>query len=208
MAMDYVEISMRATLAANGGQSKNIVNIFNCRRVSGATTPVKSAIEAAFQTAIGAPILAASSDDYVQDGTAIRYLDDATDPPVTFAEAGAGAISTDRMPGYNAVVVQMHTAIKGKSGRGSKHFAGVVEAHTTGDILTGTGVTLWQAVATAMAAGFTDAQGNSWRLGINSHKPPAQWLVNPVTIVWNDVTSTLLNLSLGTMRRRKVRTVV
>jgi len=208
MAMDYLEIIARGVLAANGAASKNVANVFNFRRVSGATTPAKANIEVAFQTAIMDKVLLAVSADYAQDGNALRWLDDATDPPVTFPEIGVGALATDRMPGYNAVVVQLHTAIKGKSGRGSKHFAGVVEASTTGDVLTGGGVTLWQTVATALNAGFTDSDGNQWRLGINSHKPPAQWLVNPVTIVWNDVTSTLLNLTLGTMRRRKVRTVV
>lgn len=205
--MEYVEIIAKATLQSAGAGAKNIANVFNFRRVSGVTTPSKASIEAAFDTAIMTPVLAACSSLYVQDATTVRFIDDATDPPVTFPEAGIGALATDRLPGLAAVVIQLKSGFKGKSGRGSKHFAGVVEADTTGDVLNATGITHWQAVADALAAGFTDADGNNWRLGIKSGKPPAQYLVNPVVMVWNDVSSTLLNLTPGTMYRRKVRTV-
>lgn len=207
MAQQYIEIVAKATLAGSVGGSKNIANVFHFRRVSTANPFNKTNVEAAFQGTIMAAVLLASSQDYVQAGTTVRLLDDATDPPQTFAETGPGVIATDRLPGFDSVVVQLKTAIKGKSGRGSKHFAGIPEIQTTQNILTGTGPTLWGAVRDAMIAGFADIDGNVWVLGINSHKAPAQWLVNPVVLVWNDVTAGLLNLTLGTMRRRKVRTV-
>jgi len=208
MADRHVEIVAKGVMASNGALAKNVANVFHYRTVISANPIIKANIEAAFQAAIMAPVLLATSDDYGQDGTTVRFYDDAIDPPQLFAEAGVGNIATDRMPDYNTVVIQMHTPYKGKSYRGSKHFAGVVEASTTGDILTGTGVTLWNAVRDALLNGFTDSDGNVWIPEIKSNKPPAQYLVNPVTVVANDVTSTILNLTLGIMKRRKVKTVV
>lgn len=213
MALQYIEIVMKAVMQANGGGSRNIANVFHYRKSVTGSAFNKANIESQFQTIVGAKVLLAANQDYVQAGTSVRLIDDLTDPPVTFTETGVGAIATDRMPDYNTVVVQLKTGLKGKSGRGSKHFAGVAEAQTTGDILTGTGPTVWGAVRDACAAVLNDSDGNTWVPIINSHRPPAVWFQPPgpvvtAVVVSNDITSAVLNLSLGIMKRRKVRTVV
>lgn len=207
MPQQYIEIVLNATMAANGGQSKNIANIFHFRRTSTLNPFNKANVESQFQTIVVAPLLLATQQDYTQTGTSVRCFDDATDPPQMFTETGVGAIATDRAPDYQTVVIQSKSALKGRSYRGSKHFAGVAEASTTGDILNGGGVTLWQAVADAWFNGFTDSDGNIWIPIIKSNKPPAQYTTNPVTVVSNDVVSVLVNKSLGIMKRRKIRTV-
>lgn len=208
MAQQYLEIVAKGTLAANGSNSVNIINVFHFRRTSTLDPISKANIESAFQAAVMDKVLLAASEDYGQDGTTLRFIDDALDAAALFSETGVGAIATDRAPGLDCVTMQLVTGIRGRFARGSKHFAGLVEAHTTGDIINGTGATLWNAVRDGIKNGFTDADGNVWVPFVNSHQPPAQWLVNPVVMVANDVTNVILNLTVGTMRRRKAKTVV
>jgi len=205
MAQQYVEIIAYGLMSDAGSENKNIANVFHFRRASGVGTPNKDNIEAAFQTAIMDKVLLAAASAYTQNNTTVRWLDDATDPPAVYTEAGPGAIATDPLPSFNTVSMQLKTGVKGRSARGAKRFAGLAEAHTTKNVINATGLGLWGTVASNLSNGFTDSDGYSWFPVVNSHQPPAQCLVNPVVLVWNDVISVLLNEVVGVMRRRKSR---
>jgi hypothetical protein len=203
----YLEIIVYAYATAIGGTVKNVVNVLHFMRNATILPVDKSDIETTFQSSTWDTVLAALSVSYTQTNTTVRFFDDALDAPISFVEAGVGAIAGDRLPDYNAVTIQLRTAFRGKSYRGSKHLGPIAESSTTGDLLAGGAVTLFEDVGAALVAGFTDGNGNLWVPVIRSSKPPAQYRVNPTTVVANAVISYRLNKSLGTMRRRKVRTV-
>ena len=208
--VNYVEIVSQAYAVARGGGVKNFFNIYHFRRTTTANPLVRANVQTAFQTAIMAPVLAALNVDYTQTGNTLRFFEDPTDAPITVSQTGVGAIAGDRLPDFSAVVVQLKTGVRGKAGRGSKHYGPIAESDTTGDDLVTGSVTRFDAVGAAIVAGFTDSDGNIWVPGLKGAKrigSPAQYIIAPTTTVWTDVTSSLLNKSLGTMRHRKIKTV-
>lgn len=199
------EITMLATAAAAGAGVKNFANVYHFRRTSNGGTLVKANVEAAFYAAISPSILAALSVDYTQIGDSCRMIDDALDSPIFVVRSGVGARTGDRLPDFAAATIRLYTATRGRFARGSKHFGPIAESDSLGDAeVTPTQITRLRAIGTAMLAGFTDSDGNIWKLVVLSRKPPAQYAVNPTTLVTYECTSTLVNLTLGTMRRRKV----
>jgi len=213
-SITHVEVQMLGTISAAGSNSKNVANVYNFRRTANVLPLSKANINTAFQAAIGAPVIAALQARYSQTFNTVRFIDDATDVPSGFAQAGVGAIATDSYATYGAVCVNLKTSYRGGSGRGSKHFTPFAEADTTGDVLTGAGLARWQTVEAALLAGFTDADGNVWvpeiviRHPVDPTKPRSQLSVNPTTVLSNDVISSILDVTVGTMRRRKTKTVV
>lgn len=207
MAQEYVEIVTQAYAVARGGSVKNIYNIYHFRRTNSVLPVSKANIESQFYTSIQTVVLAGLSVDYTETNVTVRFFDDATDAPVAFPETGVGAIAGERLQDFVAAVIQLKSGFRGKSGRGSKHYSPIAEADTNGDVLDASGITQITAIGNAILAGFTDADGNVWVPVIKSSKPPAQYLVNPVTVNTHDVISVVLNKTLGTMKRRKVKTV-
>lgn len=207
MAQQYVEITALAIIQAGGGSSKNVANVYHFRRTGSSLPVVKANVEAAFQTAIGAKVLLALEVDYVMTANTVRFYDDALDPPASFTETGVGAIAAPRDANFVSGTIQLKTGLRGRSGRGSKHYSPFADADIVGDVLTAGAQTRLNAILTAILAGFTDSDGNVWVCQIRSTRPPAQYRVNPVTVVANDVTSGKINKTLGTMKRRKVKTV-
>jgi len=201
------QIILKGTLAGAGGQSKNISTTFYYRRNSIVTPPTKIALSNAFLAGPYAAMLAAFNVGWTLGSTNIRWFDDALDPTVTTTLAGVGAIATDRAASFNSVYMLFQTGIRGRKYRGSKHFAAVNEIDTTGDILTGAGLARWQAVQTACIASLTDATTNVWNPCVVSISL-STYRTNPTSVVYNDVTAIVLDLSLGTMLRRKIRTVI
>lgn len=203
--ISIAEINVTAVLASAGSNTKNVASVFHYRRTSTSSALSKTALNTAFVAGPFTAMLAALNARYGSAVAKIRWLDDALDAYQFFTLIGSGAIATDSLPSYNAVFMLMRTGVRGKSYKGSKHFPGVSEADTTGDVLTGSGLTRWQAVQAAVAASLTDGNGNVWNPTIVSRKL-SQLTVNPTTVVANDVTSVVLDIDVGTMRRRKVQT--
>lgn len=200
------EIAMLGTFAAAGSNAKNVASVFHYRLSVLTAPPTKGALDTAFQAAIPVTFGAAANSRYLQSQNTVRWIDDATDPPASVAHAVAGAIATDSQPTIDCVTLLYRTAKRGRSYRGSKHFPGVNESDTTGDILTGAGLALWQALQAACAANITDALGNVWVPSVLSRKL-STLATNPTTVVANDVTAVLLNKTVGSMKRRRVTTV-
>lgn len=207
MALEYIEIVSQAYSVPRGGSTKNFYNIFGYRRLVLGGAPIKSQIEAAWQASVGNAMLAALSVDFTQTAVTVRDKGNALDLPTSFTEAGVGAIAGDREPDYNCVTIQMRTDFRGRQFRGSKHFGPIAESATTGDAIAAGSLAIWQALRNALLGGFTDASAFVWVPVIYSSKPPANYTTNPTTVRAYDVTSCVLNKTLGTMRRRKVRTV-
>ena len=205
MAFDNVEIAMLGVIAADPTISKNVANVYQFRRTLTGPAPSKTEINAAFQASIGAAVIAALNVDYAQTFNNIRFFDDALDPIVPFAEAGVGAIAGERAPDYVTATVRLKGNVRSRSGLGRKSYSPLTESDTTGDNLATAAKTRFDAVAAAIAAGFTDASGNVWIPIIKSTIPPAQYKENPVNLIIYDVVSVSANLNLGVLTRRKIK---
>lgn len=207
---NYCEIVCQANAVARGGGVKNFFNVFHFSRANNLLAISEANIATAFATAIQTPLLAALNVDYTQTALTVRLFEDATRIKYILSQSGVGGRPNDRLPDFGCVTIQLKTVVRGKTGRGSKHFGPIAEDDTTGDDLVAGAVTRFNAVGAAIIAGFTDSDTNVWLPGLKGAErilSPAQYEVNPTTTVFTSVTSYLLNKSLGTMRRRKIKTV-
>lgn len=210
-AINFCEIVSQAYAVARGGSVKNFFNVYHFRRTTSTNTLNKANIQAAFQTNIMVPVIAALNVDYTQIQNTVRFFEDPGDSPIATSQAGVGAIAGDRLPDFNAAVIQLKSSTRGKTGRGSKHYGPISESDTTGDDLVAGAVTRFTTIGTAIIAGFTDANGNVWVPGLKAAARgilPWHYVYPLPTITgWTDLTSFVVNKSLGTMKRRKIRTV-
>lgn len=207
----HVEAIVTGQIASGGGAAKTIISVFDFRRTATVLPVDKLHIDTAFQAAYVVPLGALQNAAYLQSQNSIRFLNDATDPALLVPHAVAGGVVGARSQDYDAVCYQYVTGYRGKSGRGSKHFAPLSEADALGDVLTGASLAAWVAFKAVLLAGFTDVEGNIWVpcvVSKGAQPPKSQLTINPTTVFSNDVTSIRLNKTLGTMRRRKVRTVL
>jgi len=205
-SMMTFEIALKGYIASGGGAVKNIANIFHYRRLSNTVDPNKANIAAAFATDILPAIVAALNDRANLTGIGVRCVDDATDAEAVAAISETGAITGDGLSNFNCVTIRLKSAVRGRSGMGSKHFGPLSESDGADDVLSGTGLTRWQAVRDVLDDQFVDSDGNTWKPVILSRKL-SQLANNPTTVVKNDVASVILNTTYGTLKRRKVRTV-
>lgn len=201
------EIVVKSTLAALGGDAPQVSNVYYYRRTAVVIAPSKTSLITKFASDVFAPLLLASHERYASHTANIRWLNDAEDPVATIAMAGTGAIATDALPPQATVRVLLKTALRGKKYRGSKAFTAIPEIHTTGDVLTGGGLTLWQAVRDALLLSLTDADGNIWKPCVFSRKL-SQIKKNATTVITNDITSCVLNKNVTGMKRRRIRRVI
>lgn len=150
------------------------------------------------------PLKAATNVRYVPTTTNIRNILDIGDGEQSFAIAGAGAIATDAEPSDDAVVVSLLSGVRGRQGRRFIHFGGSSEVDTTGDILTGGGLALWQAVRDGAKAVIVDALGNTWTPFVRCNFG-AEYIKPPIVVRGYDVVTGYLATVVGTMRKRKAK---
>jgi len=200
-----VEAIVNGSAAAAGSNAKRDGNNFyyRCSNVVGVVS--KAAFYTIFNTTVVAVMIAAKNARYSVNNVDVRRLDLPGDAFLRTANAGVGAIATDSEPTVDAVVVKLVSLMRGKVGRGFKHFGSTSEVDTTGDVLTGAGLARWQTVRDALKVVLVDANGNSWTPIIAS-RYLAVWDFVPPTIRGSDVTNSVLNLTVSTMRRRKAKT--
>lgn len=209
----HVEIQTQLTITAGGSNAKRFDNVYNFKRTSNVLAVSKTQIESAFQAAIMVPVMAALSTRAAQVYNYVRFIDDATDAPQAISRAVTGSISGDSLTGRDAVSIELKTDYRGRSGRGSKHYGPLGESQVVGDVLESSAVTLFNTIAAAILAGFTDAAGNVWvpevliRNPVDPALPRSQLRTNPTTVLANQVTSVILNKTVGTMNRRRVQRV-
>jgi len=200
-------VTIKGTLATGGSSVVAAENLFTYRRLTTVNPVTKTALNTVFQADVLAKILLAANVRYTPGTVQIRCLDDFNDAETVFTAAGVGAIATDSYASVGAVYMLYRTALRGRSFRGSKHFAGLNEADTTDDILTGAGLTRWQAVRDACLANLVDANGNTWTPTVVSRTLSQLNALPLALVVANDVTDVLLDLNVGTMRRRRSKTI-
>lgn len=200
----YAQVSMLATVVARGGETKNIANVYNFRRTSSANPRVKSEVDAAFQTNIATPVLAAVNVDYTQTINTVRWLDDATDMAQAFTHANVGGVPGQRYDNFTAAFILLRTT--SRKTRGSKHYSPLAETTVNGDEIVAGDLPLFTAIRDAILAGFTDASGNVWQSTIVNTKN-AIFGVNPTLFGDSLVVSAAARKTVGTMRRRRVRGV-
>lgn len=204
----HAEVTIRGQLANAVAGARPFANVFHYRRTAFAIPASKTSLATAFDTAIIQTYLDAAADAVTAVTVGVRWLSDPLDVEVQQAANPntAGQVATDSLPNQNAVSMLLRTNQRGRSKRGAKRWAGVPEAHTTRDVLTGGGLTLWQAVQTALLAQVTDGDGNVWALEIVSRKFSV--LTNsPATVSAADVNAVLLNKNIGSQDTRRPPTV-
>ena len=206
-SIQNVSINILGTLATGGSSVTPAQNLFTYRRLATTAPFTKTAVNTIFQTNVITPLLAATNVRYTPTNLSIRVLDDFNDAEAIFAVAGNGAIATDSYASNAAVYMLYRTALRGRSFRGSKHFAGLSEVDTTADILTGAGLVRWQALQTACLGVLVDANGNTWVPTVLSRKLSQLNALPLATVVANDVIDVLLDLNVGTMRKRRSKTI-
>ena len=202
-----VQITILGTAATGGSSVTPSQNVFTYRRTTTVNPFTKIGVNNIFQTNIITPLLAAANVRYTPGTLSIRVLDDFNDAETVFTVAGAGAIATDSLPSDSAVYMLYRTALRGRSYRGSKHFGPASEVDTTQDILTGAGLARWQTLQAALLAVMVDANGNTWTPTVLSRKLSNLKALPLATVVATEVTDVLLDLNIGTMRKRRSKTI-
>lgn len=204
----HAEIVMHGNIVQTTAQTKPWANVFHFRRTSTVNDLVRAHVASAFDTAICQVYLDAAADVITGTKISVRWLNDPYDAASEYNANPntAGQVGTDPLPNQNCVSMLLRTGWRGRSFKGGKRFAGVPEAHTTEDLLTGGGLTLWEALRDAITTGFTDSDGNVWVPYVVS-RILSNLTSDPATIVGADVAETLLNKTIGSMDRRRPKTV-
>ncbi len=202
-----LSVVILGTSSTGGAGAKNVYNTFTYARQSSVPAFTKLSFFTAFGLNVIVPLAAAMNVRWSANNVNIRILNDFTDPEVSFASAAVGARVLDSLPLNSAVTVQKKTSLRGKSYRGNVHFSPASEEDTTQDILTGAGLARWQAVRDAVGASFVDTNGNTWFPTVYSRLLSTPNAMPVAIIEANQVTQVILDLNLGTMRRRRSRTL-
>lgn len=200
-----VQIDVRGTMSAGGSTACKAGNSYYYRRSAGAGVNVAGLV-AAFQAAVIAVQILAQSSRYAVNSIAAFRLDDPGAVGVDVADASVGAIATDSQPSLNTVVIDLVTATRGRAGRGRKFYAGVVEASTTDNLLSGAGLVLWQNLRDTLDDVLADGGGNNWTPCVIS-KWYSTLNVSAPILYGDNVTSMKLNKRVSRMDKRKTASV-
>lgn len=194
------------SLAAAGSNVKASGNTLYYRLSTQVVAPTKTALNTVFAANVIVALLAACNVRWTPVSNNIRNIADASDAELPFVLAGAGAIATDSSPSDDAVVVCLLSGARGKQGKAYKHFGGLNEIDTTGDVLTGAGLARWQAVRDAVKLVLTDALGNIWTPFIRCNLQ-AEYVTPPIIVRGYDANGGYLATIPGTMAKRKAKGV-
>lgn len=183
-------------------------NVYHFYRVTAFTYDAADICQQA-HTAIQTAVLGAVNSSCTATLTTVRDLSNPNDAGASVADAAVGSNGGDRLPSSAAVVINLKTGLRGKNYRGSKHYVGCSETMTTKDELNGSGTAPFSGIASMLSAVpvFTDSSGNQWLHCVLSTSL-SRLNANPVVVTYADVTACTVNLTLGTMRKRKEPTRV
>lgn len=202
---EVYEIQITGLVGLTGGGSKRVANVFHYTHYTTGTPASKASILSFFLTNVWNQIGPLLSVDYVGESSAIRIMDDPKDQFLAGAAPDSGAVTGDRLPNDMAAVFLLRTAQRGRNFRGSKHFGPIAESATTKDELSTAAVTAWGAVATALGATMT-VSGEEYRPCVLS-KTLSDLVADPSVLQGSLITQALLNKTIGTMRRRREKTI-
>jgi hypothetical protein len=201
------EIVAKCTLAETS-VVKNIYNVFHYRLLSG-VPDTAVAITNAFSAVVSGPTHL-EQNWWTTDTTHVsddgRWIDDATVQYYSNPSGNAGAIALPRLPGDVCCSFLIRGSQRGKNFRGAKRLCPVATAFALKDELSAAGITAAALVNGYISANLTTANGSVMTPFVLS-RALSQLRVNPTTIVGSDKLSVLTNKTLGTMRRRREKTV-
>lgn len=201
------EILMMGNMAAGGGRVVPIDLVFHYRRTAVVIAASKTALDTIFQTTVVTPIAAALNVRFLQVRNRIRWMNDAQDPYQDFTHAAAGAVTGDSMSSIDAAFILLKTALRGKSYRGGKHLGPMSESDTTSgteDVFNAAALARLATVSAALVLALVDATPNTWNPAVLSRVAPANYKVNPTSVVTNDIVSAAVNKRVGVMRHRRI----
>jgi hypothetical protein len=204
-----IEIVNRLLVTMTSGPPRSFFNIFHFRNTSNAGAVNMQNIVDAFATNFTTAILPTMNARAAQADAVARPLDDPSSLGATsvIGAGNPGGVATDSYDMASAVSIDLLTDGRGRSFRGRKHFAPLSEADTTGDELTGGGLTAWQAVAGYMASPWTIFDGISTVVTLTVLSRQLSVLSGPsIAFTGADVVNAICQPIVGTMRKRKERT--
>lgn len=207
----FAEVVMAGTVPESDGGLKPFVNIFHFARESGPGTGTEAQFAVALQLAWAAAWAACIANQFTGTTMSVRFMDDPLRAAVVGPNAIIGLSGGDRLPTYNAMVIQKKTYARGRSFMGSNHYGPISDSDQQLDNLTvGAQATCnaFRAILQAMGgggAGFATPDGSLWRLCVFS-ATLSDYTVSPIQVTGSKVQTCLLNIRLGTMKRRKDRT--
>jgi len=198
------ELKMNGVCAASSGGNKTFSFVFHYRLTS-VPRPTPAQLITAFDNSIAPGIVTLLNVDYTGTTYDCRDMEDAFNQYVTVVNGQVGATTGDRLPMDMAVAMLYRSAERGRNFRGGKHFGPITEADTLKDELTAAKLTAWQTVAAALDNDLTDG---TWNVRPIVFSPTlSQTRTNPTKLVGAEVTGVLVNKNIGTMRRRREKTV-
>lgn len=201
----FIEFLYRGHSVESDGSTQQIINQLHFVKTFSLGVPTNLISVYNLVTGVlDAPLSAALSVTYVADNVTLRAMDSPLNLAVPMLNQVVGAVTGDRLPSFNSVVTRKYTNARGRSFRGSNHWAPIAESQTLLDNLTAGGQTLWDAVATALATfvGLVDGDGNAWSLFVLS-RLKSDLLANPSLFTGATILNSTANALLGTMKRRK-----
>jgi hypothetical protein len=198
-----VEVIIAGIAASAGIAPKNIQNVFHFYRTTNVNPLSKANVAAAFQTAIGVPLIACLNARYTELEVSVRIQNDDTDQATPFAFSVVGGVTGDSMAVENQIYIKLSTGFKGRSFRGNKKIGPLSEADTTtsGDILNAAAIARFATLLTAILTNFTDSDGNTWQPMIYSRLLD-EFAVRPAVIAY-PVIRGAVNKRVSSINRRK-----
>lgn len=209
----FCEIVLHGEVTTTSGQVKPVLNVFHFRRLVVGGTPDLTTLGNNFNASVGDALRACLNARYTLVEILLRLMDDPANAPFSVPINDAGALG-DAASAYDllsAVYYLIHTGFRGRSFKGSKHFSGLDESQITGDELTAAAITAtWDQLTTnlnSLIAGIGDG-ANTWFPCIISQELSSLGPTDiPGIFTGADWSEVLLNSTIGTMRRRKERSV-
>lgn len=207
-SVQVVEIKVKGTAPTTGSGTKNLVNVFHYRLLSGPGTQQPTVdVGNRFIATVWSVIATALSVTYTGVETDARLIDDANNQDLLCNVPGNGAVAGTRLPMEDIVSILLRSSLRGRNFRGAKRFGPVANADFVNDELTAGAIAgHWGAVGPAIA-GTMLVNGLGTYGPVILSKSLSQLEINPTTIICADITGALLNKTIGSMRRRKEKTV-
>lgn len=205
----FAEIVIRGHSVESDGGSKPFVNILHFIRTAGPGTGTELQLLSAVMGIIAGDLSNALSVTYLPDDNTCRFMDDPINLGSNNANPIAGTAAGDRLPNFNAVVIRKNTFARGQSYRGSNHWGPIAESQTLLDNIGAGSLGLWNAIVASfgglIGAGFATADLSTWKLCVLS-TTLSNLSASPILATGSVVRAFVLNIRLGTMKRRKDKT--
>lgn len=199
------QVKLAGTLAADGGQSQDTVNLLYYRRTSISAPYSSGAFITALRNKFEASWLAVASASWNLDKLVVRCINSAIEAEVQATINLPGGVAGHALPGQNAMLISKRTALRGRSYMGRIYIPGVPESGSDGNALSAAHKALLDTLATKLTETVTDGNLVTYVPTILS-VAQSTLTTDPATIIATPVNLMLARSILATMdsRRSKV----